>query len=266
MHDWTANSSRKFVTSYEGLLGFFVLRQSHPRTTQLPAANRPGPARDAIIGILVLHTCVFRSSDVPRLQRYSRLDQVSQIVLDCCGLIIYIQVVSSPFPIYLSSPAVNFFEMTTVTTGQAHPQACKCLCSSSHLGHARTAPLVAASQARASARLPVLPVATWPRAWLLPCSGSGASTLPILSCKISWWHPSIAGVFSGHAHPASPDLPRVNQYRIKLHQMDSVHVCTWGGYGSSRCGCGVFEPDLYYIRAEPKVDEGNRHKYLKALA
>jgi hypothetical protein len=53
----------------------------------------------------------------------------------------------------------------------AHRQACKCLCSSSYLGRASTAPLVAANQARASARLPVLVGATWPYAWLLPCAG-----------------------------------------------------------------------------------------------
>ena len=40
------------------------------------------------------------------------------------------------------------------------------LCSSSYLGRARTASLVAADQARASARLPVLAGATWPCAWL----------------------------------------------------------------------------------------------------
>jgi hypothetical protein len=53
----------------------------------------------------------------------------------------------------------------------AYPQASKCLCSSHHLGHARTAPLVAANQACAYAQLPVLAGATWPCAWLLPCTG-----------------------------------------------------------------------------------------------
>ena len=167
----------------------------------------------------------------------------------------------------MSSPAVNFIEMTTVTTGQddqltlrlANAWAPQVIWPRSY---SASRGVVVASQARASARLPVLAGATWPRAWLLPCSGSGASTLPISSRKTSWWHPSIAGVFSGHAHPASPDLPstsRVNLYRIKPHRMDTVHACTRPGYSFSRCGCGVVEPNLYYTRAEPKIDEGNRH-------
>jgi hypothetical protein len=57
----------------------------------------------------------------------------------------------------------------------AHPQACKCLCSSRRTC---TAPLVVADRALACARLPVLAGATWPCAWFPPCAGSAPRCRP----------------------------------------------------------------------------------------
>ena len=82
-----------------------------------------------------------------------------------------------------------------------------CLCSSSHLGRARTAHIVAADQARACARLPVLAGATWSCAWLLPaCAGSAPRHHPLASnYKGELGQPSMAGALSCHAPPASPE-------------------------------------------------------------
>ena len=107
----------------KGLLGSSFSASSSathtPRSCRLPTVPARPDTPFALYPRSSLHTCLFRSSDVSRLQCYSRLDQVSRIVLDCCRLIvIYIQVVPSPFPIYLSSPAVNATEMTTVSTSQ----------------------------------------------------------------------------------------------------------------------------------------------------
>ena len=57
----------------------------------------------------------------------------------------------------------------------AHPQACNCLFSSRRTC---TAPLVAADWARACVQLPVLAGATWPCAWLLPCTGPAPQRRP----------------------------------------------------------------------------------------
>ena len=112
----------------------------------------------------------------------------------------------------------------------------------------------------------VLAGATWPRAWLLPCAGSSASREGPRRCPSQLQGKLVASEHSRcvlrSCSPCIADLPstsRVNQYRIKPHQMVTAHACTWGGVRFQQVWVCVVEPDLYYTRAEPKIDEGNRH-------
>jgi hypothetical protein len=97
---------------------------------------------------------------------------------------------------------------------------------------ARTAPLVAADQPCTSARLLVLAGATWPCAWLLPCTSSLPRRCPF---QLPFQPQGELGATKhgrSALRPHSPwitrvldDLPntsRVHQYHIKLHQMVTV--------------------------------------------
>ena len=76
-------------------------------------------------------------------------------------------------------------------------QACKCLCYSKHSRRIRTAPFVAADQASARARLPILEVATWP----LDCLIRARVQRLDIACESRAGQP-VAGALSRHATPS----------------------------------------------------------------
>jgi hypothetical protein len=176
-----------------------------PRTRARPVPQNVHP----FLPISHTRSCTRASSDVPRLQFYLHLDRVSRLVPGGGLIVIYIQVIpSSHLPV---SPSFQLcrhviprplFKMASRGTCKPEGEFSKsfgpCLCGTS-CGTRPGPP---------SARLPVLAEATWPCAWLLPCTGSAPRHRPFqlpFQLQGELGQPSMAGALSGHAPPALPE-------------------------------------------------------------